>query len=211
MYNFIRKIHIFCGLLLLLVACTVTAPSTKLPATPSELTGVQQIAFRAEDLGWPSDSYQQLPPWTEPLTKHAPVESLVIQATAISNPINPKTGWRAYHDLRNATQGIDVYANEATAIAVFEEVGSNSIFDSLPPGITFTSRVRNVIAGCHEITAFSSQGSAYNCNFIIQYGRYWSNVGMYVDNEVTTLEDFETLINIIQDRLIEQVNRETGS
>lgn len=47
-----------------------------------------------------------------------------------------------------------------------------------------------------------------NCNLKIQHGRYVTTGGMTVDGEIITVADFEVFINVIQDRLLEQVASE---
>lgn len=206
------KAKLFFVLLMMVAACVPinATPSPDPGNVSSALHNLRQIAFKAEDLGWPTNSYQETN-GAESVVGYIPVESVRIDATALPNPINPKTGQPTYYDVRGATQFIDMYVNEATAGVVFARMNQAPPLGTMPPGVAFTPHVENVSTECWEIAAFSGQGAAYNCNFSIQYGRYYTNGGMYIDKEVTTLKDFETLINIIQDRLIEQVNREMGS
>ena len=204
------KIKLFL-LLLILTSCTsinvVPAPTPTQPL--SDLDKLRQIAFKAEDLSWPTDSYQETEGREEVFG--IPVKSIRIDSTALSNPINPQTGHPSYFDERGATQFIDMYADESTAKAIFVRMNQAPPLGTVPSEVAFTPRVENVHTECWEIAAYSGQGTAFNCNYNMQYGRYFTNAKMYIDKEVTTLEDFEILINIIQDRLIEQVNRETGS
>ena len=203
----------FVLVLLMSVSCTPSVDVASLPIegeSASALNDVRRIAFKAEDLGWPTNSYQETE-GREELFGFTPVESILIDSTALPNPINPKLGRPSYFDERGATQFIDMYADEATSQAIFIRANQAPPLGTVPPGVTFTPRVENVHTECWAIAAYSGQGTAFNCNYNMQYGRYFTNAKMYIDKEVTTLEDFETLINIIQDRLIEQVNREAGS
>ncbi|MCA9934771.1 MAG: hypothetical protein H6662_03245 [Ardenticatenaceae bacterium] len=192
-----------------LAGCGVSEESSPsaLPSDTSQTAEYDSLLFRASDLGWPADSYYQGHDSVDP-PDSMPIYSVNASATERSNPINPKTGIRYRDDTLSAAQILWVYAGEEEASDLFEE-DSKSYGLPLgayePGGIHFEPRVDNILWGCWGM----GESSLKNCNIRIQHGRYFTIGGMGVDSETITFADFEKFINVIQDRLLEQVASES--
>lgn len=197
---------------LLFAACQSAVTSSQAPLTnPENPVEFSLLLFRAEDLGWPVDSYDvrqddDLKPF-----QSEPIIVVTAGATARSNPINPKTGLRYRDDPLAAAQILFVYLDKQSAAEIFEEfeIRDGDLYISTgsykSESIQFKSKVDNISWACWKIGGSKSE----NCTILVQHGRYVTTAGMTVDGEIITFADFEVFINVIQDRLLEQVANES--
>ncbi|MBE2221898.1 MAG: hypothetical protein IAF02_10175 [Anaerolineae bacterium] len=73
-----------------------------------------------------------------------------------------------------------------------------------------TPRLNSVVESCWS--ARNSQVGEYqNCYFLGQYGNYVTTASMFVDGEKLTIAHWIELVDVIQDRLIAQVEKEALS
>lgn len=205
------KLHVLAlfGWLIFAACQSATTPAQSPPINLKDPLEFRELLFKADDLGWPVDSYD-----TRQDDDHKPFQSepmivVAAGATARSNPVNPKTSVRYRDDPLAAAQILFVYMDRQIAAKVFEEFatlgGGWPLGAYQPESVQFKPKADNVSWVCWEIG-----GSRYeNCNLLIQHGRYVATAGMTVDGEIIAFADFEVFINVIQDRLLDQVAKES--
>lgn len=210
-YKIVIEVLVF-AVYLMLPGCQ--SPDAATSATPSNWMQTQDIAalrpllFTREDLGWTDGSYRE--EMTNLLNRdYVPADDVAEVYLLLNPPIEGPKGYYKKGSILGAGQTVWVYPDEATAMQSIEaERERFSIVVGESMGVK--PRLNNVITGCRQARD-PEIGNYYNCNFMGQHGRYLTTVNMTVDEKEITFEDWTTLINAIQDRLIAQVGMEGNS
>lgn len=213
LYSRLIKLHVLTlfGWLIFAACQSAATPAQSPPINPEDPLEFRELLFKADDLGWPVDSYDTRQDDDLKPFQSEPMIVVAAGATARSNPINPKTGLRYRDDLLAAAQILFVYPDKQSAVKIFEEFETRdgdlyiSTGSYKPESIQFKSKVDNISWACWKIG-----GSKYeNCTILVQHDRYVTTAGMTVDGEIIAFADFEVFINVIQDRLLDQVAKES--
>ncbi|MCP5096446.1 MAG: hypothetical protein GY943_12910, partial [Chloroflexi bacterium] len=69
-------------------------------------------------------------------------------------------------------------------------------------------RIDNILARCHffDISGF---GQIEECEALMQHGRYYMRLVIFIDGDVTTKDDWTQFLNVVQNRLVEHVAQES--
>ena len=218
-----REVFLLPLILIILSSCQSFSldsfePSTYSTPTPS--WGVQTInpeyirptLFSAEDLNWEVGTYREM---TAGLINHWTFDEGVFIADDVMGAlieVSPGV-WRAKGGYisggeKNASQDVMLYADESTALLVGELGRERSESFGLTGYENADPRLNIVVERCWR--ASGTDGEYQNCTFWGQHGRYVLSARMTVDGEIITMNDWVVFLNVIQDRLIAQVERENA-
>lgn len=176
-------------------------------SSENQVEGSTELLFKAEDLGWPLDSYDVRRNDFKPFETE-PFAGISASATARSNPvINLKTGRRRRDDILAASQSLYIYPDKQTAVMIFDKFDAwgYPLGAYQPKSVQFEPRVDNASWTCWQMGDSQSR----NCNFSMQHGQYLTMGNMIVDGQIITLADLELFLNLTQDRLVERVAKES--
>ena len=206
--------YVCVGAFLLTVSCQsqmITNQQTESNNPNVAVESAQSMLIQLNDLGWlPGDQREIEDPGS--LSSNTPYEA--VYTTLISPIPKPHSGRSAKPppDPRIASEVIWVYQDEETAKQAFEEIQA-AISSLSPDGLSgyLTSgpnpSIINVLATCRQ--KYDGRfGSYQGCNARMQYDRYLVRIVMVVDGQEITMEDWTTMFQLVQDRLVERVGQE---
>jgi hypothetical protein len=207
-------------IILLLTSCQTTPRTVYMPITPEPFRdttpmptieykmssfdfttkdpdGLRPLLFQPEDLSdtWLPQTYiEQTEELLPPRTNNPFEDRMEISVAAERIPPPNFMGYTPGTKHR-ASQLVWRYQDEVTAIAAF--VSADYFYGSVPPSVTFHPRIQNFAIGCLDWT------DGQRCYFTAQYGRYITHAIVFIDGRLITLDDWEELVHIVQDRLIQ--------
>jgi hypothetical protein len=165
--------------------------------TTKDPDGLRPLLFQPEDLSdtWLPQTYiEQTEELLPPRTNNPFEDRMEISVAAERIPppnfmgYTPGTKHKAY-------QTIWQYQDEETAIAAF--TNRQYFYGELPKSVTFQPRLENFAVGCLD------WADGQRCYFAGQHGYYITHSNILIDGRLITLDDWEELVRIVQDRLIQ--------
>ncbi len=197
-------------LLLLLAACQ--EPSGGIRITPTVVSepsdDVLSMLIQLEDMGWSGGDYIVA---TDPINgfPDLPIENIVgISLSPI--PIVRTSKGTTAPDIRRGGQGIYIFPSKEYAIQAF-----NSIYERQVSGSDVqicpinTPKTEHSFSWCREGFA-TDIGEHLGCAAWFQHGRYLVEVVIVIDGKVVTEADWNKMLNLVQDRLVAQIEQETA-
>ena len=202
----LRKIILLIGILLInIVGCQATSSNNQLPTPTSSFNrrtenaeAIRPLLIVPDDLGIAEEYYEEE---TEGLLDHDFSPSDVMNAQIYLN-LQTRNGIRAH----GAYQDVLVYHDKEEATQVFE-FEKDRFGRHLGEPKNVNLRIKNILAGCRPKPSKDYE----TCKLMVQHGRYLIIANMIVGESrdiVFTMDDWENFINVIQDRVIQQVTLE---
>ena len=167
--------------------------------------------FKPEDLDWPENQYKEMIENLWVIEDQVPADDMM-EATTAAKP-DPFARGKSPTNHYVAFQTVYQYADEDTAIKAFSKESERYIvgMGPFPENVYFVPKLNNLITGCRKSYEPEELGYYRTCEFLGQHGRYMTMASMVVDDEVIQIEDWEDLINAVQDRLMVHVEQENIS
>ena len=208
--------------LILLMGCQISALNPSSFGTPTPSWGVQTkdadylrpALFKEEDMNWEVGTYREMTAglnndWEFNEGKFYADDVMGAVLEVYPSVRAPKKGYQRGGFL-SAGQTIMLYVDEATAIRVGELEKERSERIGIIGTQNGEPRLNIVVESCWG--GYNKDvGNYQNCNFWGQHGRYVMLANMTVDGEIITMEDWSKFIDVIQDRLIAQVEKEAAA
>lgn len=190
------------------------SPDAETLATPSKWVQTQDIdalrplLFKSEDLRLTGGRYVEKT--TDLLNRSfVPAGDVAAAFFELDPSVEGSKGYYKKGSILGAGQTIWVYPDEATAMQSIE-AERERFSVAIGKSVGVEPLLNNVITGCRQARD-PEIGNYYYCNFMGQHGQYLTIASMTVNEKEITFEDWTTLINAIQDRLIAQVGMEGNS
>ena len=190
-------------LMAVLVACTQgripPTPDNFIEADPNSVPDTFWV--RPEELGW-SSGYSEYKSSTVSLSPSVPMENF--SGIYLSFLPRPEGKYPPPADFR-AGQNVYIYSDEQTATKAFEEMKrggelGGTIWQTLP--LEDELKMDTAIGECNRGSSVAS-GERLLCQVQIQHGRYVIRFYMGIDGKQVTVEDWEEMVDLIQERLVE--------
>lgn len=162
------------------------------------------ILFKPADLGWPVEAYYEQSDESLFLTNPQAVDVLQAAGKSFVDAANPKP---VTEDMVHAIQTVAVYEDEGAAVSRFGFISENTHYGSFPAEMVFEPRIPNIAGGCWE--PLPGKVPWTECRVLIQYGRYVTEASMVIVDSVTTVQDWQKLMTVVQNRLIAFVEEES--
>lgn len=199
----IIKIVVVCSWAVLLTACMQAqnraAPDNFIEADPNSVPDTFWV--QPEELGW-SSGYFEYESLTVNLSPSVPMVSF--SGINLSFLPRPEGKYPPPADFR-AGQNVYIYSDEQTATKAFEEMKrggelGGTIWQTLP--LEDELKMDTAIGECNRGSSVAS-GEYLRCKVQIQHGRYVIRFSMVMDGKQVTVEDWEKMVDLIQERLVE--------
>jgi len=191
---------------ILLMAVLAACTQSRIPPTPDNFIEADPNSVpdtfwvQPEELGWSSGYWEYAR--TVNLSPSVPMDSY--------SGINLSFRWRSEGkyplppDFR-AGQDVYIYSDEETAAQAFEEMKQGgelggTIWQTLP--LEDELKMDTAIGWCRRGSGVAI-GEFLQCQVQIQHGRYVIRFSMLMDGKQVTVEDWEEMVDLIQERLVE--------
>jgi hypothetical protein len=190
-------------LMAVLAACTQgqrpPTPDNFIEADPNSVPDTFWV--QPEELGW-SSGYSEYESSTVNLSPSVPMDSY--SGISLSFRPRPEGKYPPPADFP-AGQKVYIYSDEQTATKAFEEMKrggelGGTIWQTLP--LEDELKMDTAIGTCNRGSSVAS-GERLLCQVQIQHGRYVIRFYMGIDGKQVTVEDWEEMVDLIQERLVE--------
>lgn len=197
-------------LLLLLAACQ--EPSGGIRITPTVVSepsdDVLSMLIQLEDMGWPKGDYIATTDILN-LFPDFPIENMVGTSFSAIPTVRTSKG-TTVPDIRRGGQEIYVFPKEEQAVQAFISIHERQVSNS---GVQIcpinTPKTDRSYSWCSEGFA-GDIGEYLGCEAWFQHGRYLVSVVIVIDGKVVTEADWNKMLNLVQDRLVAQIEQETA-
>ena len=230
MKTYVRFIWVLVVGLILSTGCKHQPGQLVVSASPTPSLGVQtknpdhlrSLLFKEDDLNWGLGIYREetaglINNWgfvAESFEEEFDEEDLVPDDIMGANLyINPSRWTPKGYTIGSpigTRQEVWYYAEETFAQQAgrMDKIRSNRI--GIIGTENITPRLNLVVESCWSARD-SQVGEYQNCHFMGQYGNYVTTASMFVDGKKLTIAHWIELVDVIQDRLVAQVEKEALS
>lgn len=197
-------------LLLMLASCQ--EPLEEVQITPTAVSIPSDAALswliQLEDMGWSKGDYIVT---TDLINRFPdlPVESMVGTSFSPIPTMSNSKGTTA-QDLRGGGQEMYVFPHEEQATQAFNSIYGRRVSRSdIQIYAIDNPKTDRSLSWCNE--GFATNIGAYlGCAAWFQHGRYLVEVVIVIDGKVVTEADWNKMLNLVQDRLVAQIEQETA-
>lgn len=161
------------------------------------------LLFNPAEFGWPlanCDLYNEEYQFTD----FSVMDGVTIVATVFENPFFRRGRHRNVIDPRGAMQDLWMFPDATFAQSAYMDIVT--IEPSWSTELPVKQQVENASFDCMRFRVEAM--SVNHCRVLMQHNRYLTLAHMYIDQNAVTTADWEKLLEIIQTKLVVQVNSE---